>query len=345
MIGTEFLIGQGLGNQLFCYVTARAIAADKGVPFGTAGQEFFANNIHDTSGMYFMDIDLGHPISDQEKEKFNRYDEVDNRVYLGTFHDLKHGCYVSGADFCLPQVPDGTLIYGNMQDESYFAKYYDELKNWLKVKNEYDTYEYSKENLCILHMRGGDYFGQAEFTLKRSYWRKGMAHMRRLRPDMEFMIVTDDPESIKKILPEIPAHRSDIGRDFSIIKNAHYLLLSNSSFACMPAFLSETVKFILAPKYWGRYNVSDGYWCGEQNIYRDFHYQDRRGRIFTAAECRLELNEYKEKSRRYAKLNQYPRGISLIMKKVHAFYIHGEFWTVRILRSLRRRLGVGYRKL
>ena len=39
MIGTEFIKGQGLGNRLFCYITARAIAADAGVPFCTAARE------------------------------------------------------------------------------------------------------------------------------------------------------------------------------------------------------------------------------------------------------------------------------------------------------------------
>ena len=338
MIGTEFLKGQGLGNQLFCYVTARAIAADKGVKFGTAGQEFFANNMHDNSGMYFMDIDLGEVINDEDKKNFIRFDERDDRLYLGTFHDLKHGCYVTGPDPLMHQVADNTLIYGNMQDEHYFSKYYDVLKSWLKVKKEYDTYEYSKENLCILHMRGGDYFGQAEFTLKRKYWLNGIKKMRAIRPDMEFMIVTDDPDSIRKILPEIPAYRSDIGKDFMIIKNAHYLLLSNSSFACMPAFLSETVQYIIAPKYWGRYNVSDGYWCGEQNIYRDFHYMDRNGQLFSADECRRELAEYKANSSRYKKLNVYPQGWSLVMKKVGARFIHYQFWGMRIWRSLLRRM-------
>ena len=51
MIGTEFLDGQGLGNQLFCYVTARAIAEENGYEFGTAGQECFAVNIHSNRGM------------------------------------------------------------------------------------------------------------------------------------------------------------------------------------------------------------------------------------------------------------------------------------------------------
>lgn len=55
MIGTEFLKGQGLGNQLFCYVTARCIAIDNNVEFGTASQENFANNIHSNKGMYFYE--------------------------------------------------------------------------------------------------------------------------------------------------------------------------------------------------------------------------------------------------------------------------------------------------
>ena len=46
MIGTEFLQGQGLGNQLFCYVSARCIAEDLGADFATAGQEQLAVNIH-----------------------------------------------------------------------------------------------------------------------------------------------------------------------------------------------------------------------------------------------------------------------------------------------------------
>ena len=34
MIGTEFLYGFGLGNQLFWYVSARALAKEKGFEFG-----------------------------------------------------------------------------------------------------------------------------------------------------------------------------------------------------------------------------------------------------------------------------------------------------------------------
>ena len=50
MIGTEFLHGFGLGNQLFWYVAARAAALDKGVDFGICNPGALANNMHSDTG-------------------------------------------------------------------------------------------------------------------------------------------------------------------------------------------------------------------------------------------------------------------------------------------------------
>lgn len=339
MIGTEFINGQGLGNQLFCYVTARAIALENGYEFGTAGQERFAVNIHSNRGMYFMDVDLGHAISEEEKKTFQIYQDVDERLYIGNSrHDLTHGCYVAGADPGIHHVEDNTLLYGNMQDESYFIKYLPQIREWLKVKPEYDSYEYSRENLCVINMRGGEYTGSPELLINQRYWLHGIREMKKIRPDMEFVIITDDVETAQKMLPGIEAHHFDIGKDYVTLKNAHYLLLSNSSFACLPAHTSETLKFAIAPKYWARHNVSDGYWASEQNIYSLFHYMDRKGRMFTAEECRQELEQYKKKSRKYAAINVKPTGAQLKMRKLHAWYIYKKAYFCKIARGVRRRI-------
>lgn len=339
MIGTEFIDGQGLGNQLFCYVTARAIAEENGYEFGTAGQERFAVNIHSNRGMYFMDVDLGHAISEEEKKNFQVYQDVDNRLYLGNSkHDLTHGCYVAGADPEIHHVEDNTLIYGNMQDESYFIKYLPQVREWLKVKPEYDSYEYSRENLCVINMRGGEYTGSPELLINRKYWLHGIKEMRKIRPDMEFVIITDDVKTAEKMLPGIEAHHFDIGKDYVTLKNAHYLLLSNSSFACLPAHTSETLQFAIAPKYWARHNVSDGYWASEQNIYSLFHYMDRKGRMYTAQECREELEQYKRTSKKYAAMNVRPAGMQLKMREFHAWYIYKKAYLCKIARGVRRRI-------
>lgn len=339
MIGTEFIDGQGLGNQLFCYVTARALAMENGYEFGTAGQERFAVNIHSRRGMYFMDVDLGHVISEEDKKSFATYYDAEARLFIGNSrHDLTHGCYVAGADAGMHRVKDNTLIYGNMQDESYFIRYLPQVKEWLKVKPEYDSYEYSRENLCIINMRGGEYTGSPELLIGRGYWLHGIEQMKKIRPDMEFMIITDDVKTAQKMLPGIEAHHFDIGGDYVTLKNAHYLLLSNSSFACLPALTSETLQYVIAPKYWARHNVSDGYWASEQNIYTGWHYMDRKGRLFTDKECREELADYKRKSKKYAAVNQRPAGIRLEGMKLHAWYLYKKAYLGKIVRGVERRV-------
>ena len=325
MIGTEFLKGQGLGNRLFCYITARCLAQELGTEFGTAGQQYL--------DAPFLQLDLGRRIPDPEN--YTRYDEQERRLYLkNSPHDMVHGCYTAGADPVLLAVIEGasqereraaaaetgslsagtenagrdsrneagsdagrklqdhTLIYGNLQAEAYFSGYHNQIREWLKVRPEFDSYEYSQEDLCVINIRGGEYTEDPALFLKVSYFRHAMKWMRKQYPGIRFMTVTDDETAARKLLPEVPAHHFDPAKDYVTLKNAKHLIVSNSSFAFFPAYTSETVHEVIAPKYWARHNVSDGYWASEQNIYSDFLYMDRKGRIFTARECRKELAEY-----------------------------------------------------
>lgn len=337
MIGTEIFKGAGLGNQLFFYVTTRCIAKDLKLDFGLLTPENFANNIHSDCGLYFMNLDRGKPA---KREDFTYvYEEKDDRLFIGNSnHDLTHGCYVTGVDAELSRVKDGTLLIGNMQAEEYYIHHREEIREWLKVKEEYDCKEYSRDNLCIIHLRCSDYMGSPELYLKKKYWLAGMENMRKINPDMEFMIITNDVREAGKILPGIPAYNFDLAKDYAILKNARHLLLANSSFAYFPVFTSETVKTVIAPKYWARHNVSDGYWVSEQNIYTGFMYQDRKGRLFTAKECREELEEYKKKSRRYKRLNQKLTGAGLAAGKIRARLIYGSAYVMKIARGVKRRL-------
>ena len=258
MIGTKLSKGQGLGNQLFCYVTARCIAEKRGLDFSILGGETLANNIHSQCGLYFMDLDLGAPAREEDFSG-GVYQEREDRLYTGSSrHDMTHGCYVTGTDQGMFSVPDNTLLMGNMQAEDYFYDYKDEIRQWLKVKPEYDCREFSRDHLCVLHLRCSDYMDFPELFLRKKYWIDGMKQMRRIDPEMEFMIITNEVKEAQKILPGIPAYNFDLAKDYSILKNAKYLLLANSSFAYFPALCNENAAYILAPKYWARHNVSDG---------------------------------------------------------------------------------------
>lgn len=173
MLGTELLKGQGLGNQLFCYVTTRCIALENQLPYSILGSETVANNMHSSCGMYFMDLDYGMPSAKEDYKQV--YNEKEDRIFIGNSrHDLTHGCYVTGVDEKLLHPADYTLLYGNMQAERYYMKYKEDIKQWLKVKDEYDCMEYCRDNLCILHLRCSDYLDCPELYLRKNIGRTAL---------------------------------------------------------------------------------------------------------------------------------------------------------------------------
>lgn len=338
MIGTRLHNGQGLGNALFCYVATRCVARKLGTDFSIMGKERLEGIAGKGTGLYFMDLDFG--ITAQEKEFKQTYYEKEERLFLGNSrHDCKHGCYITGVDEDFMNVADGTFLYGNMQAEEYLLPFKNEIKQWLKVKPEYDSFEYCRDNLCIINIRGGEYTGSPELYVNKRYWLNGMAYMKRLRADMEFMIVTDDVEAAEKILPGIPAYHFSLDKDYVTLKNAKYLLLSNSSFAFFPAFTSETVQEIVAPKYWARHNVSDGYWASGQNIYTGWKYIGRDGKVYSAQECQKELEEYRKTSPKYKRVNKKPGSFGLKMMRLESELLYYFSYVKRIWPALLRRLG------
>lgn len=289
MLATEILNGQGIGNQLFCYVTTRSIAHDRGLEFGIKDSGWSGDRRYNQNGFYWLDLDMGEPVPNEMEV----YYEKDVRLKLNTcLHDMTHGCDIRKYDSNLVNVSDNTLIFGNMQDEKYFIHNKNLVKYWLKVKSEYDTYEYTDDNVCILNFRGGEYVGHHELYLTRKYWIDAMNNMTKINPDMEFVVITDDVKASQDMLPEIPAYHFSVDKDYAIIKNSKNVILSNSSFPFFAVFTSDTIENIIAPKYWARHNVSNGYWSMAQNMYCGWTYQDREGKLQTYEECLTEFQEY-----------------------------------------------------
>lgn len=281
--------GQGLGNQLFCYVTTRCIAADKGVEFGLTGLENLGDRRYNDKGLYFMDLYLGEPVD--ESKITNHYTEKELRLRTNSsHHDSTIGCDIRMYDPNLVAVQDNTKLDGIMQSEDYFYHRKEEIKQWLKVKPEHDCYDFSHDDICVINFR--DYKGNNELFLQREYWINAINHMLSINPNMQFLVITESPEVAKEMLPELEhnVYHFDVGKDYSIIKNAKWLILSNSSFAFFPAWTSDTARMIIAPKYWARHNVSNGYWSCSYNLYRDWFYMDRQGILFSYDECKRELN-------------------------------------------------------
>lgn len=295
MIVTEIYNGQGLGNQLACYVTTRVLAKDLGYDFGIM-------NPHKFKCLDFMELDFGLPVTGGTGREGGPPDTLPDGIqhyFKERWLYLSNGSNVTIDDPNLELIQDNTKIDGIFQSEDRIIHRRDEIRQWLKIKPEKDCYDYSDPNICIINYRGGEYAGVRDFHLSGKYWEDAIDRMKVINPDFQFFVITDDMERASKQFPDFEVRHFDIATDFTIIKNAHYLILSNSSFPYFATLLSDTIKYILAPKYWGRYNISDGYWSCGYNIFRNHNYLDRDGNLFIYEECVVEHDEYKKQTKIY----------------------------------------------
>ena len=292
MLATEFLHGQGLGNQLFAYVTTRVLARRLGYDFGIKGLHSAGDSRVNKKGFYFMNLDYGKEVPDN----LERYDEY--RHALKTDEWLRTDIRLTDKD--LLSIPDNRIIYGNFQSEDYFYDEIDIVKEWLKVRIMYEHYDTNGKNICVLNFRGGDMIGNAGAFVPASYWHNAMQHMSEYNPNMEYCIVTDDVQTANRMLPGIPAYHVDVAWDYVAVKNARNVICTTSTFSCFPLWTSENLEMCIAPKYWFHHNLSQGWWSLGCSIYSyPTYYMDREGKLFTPDECRVEWEQFKESTNIY----------------------------------------------
>lgn len=313
MIVTELYKGQGLGNQLWSYVVTRTLALDRGWEFGIMSPNKF-------KGTSFLDLDFGKVVSGGNGPEggppitlpqgiFHYYVEKD------TWYE-KYRCDIRDYDAGLLNIEDNTKIEGYFQSENFILHRKNEIKNWLRVKAEFDCYDFSKDEICILNIRGGEYKGSPDLILPKKYWTDAMANMLKINSSLRFVIITDDVKYTQVLLPQCESFHFDIGKDYSIVKNAKYLILANSSFSFFPAWTSETVKYVIAPKYWARHNISDGFWACAFNIYRDWMWQDNSGNLYDFDECVEEYSDYKDVHKLYEFKGKRPAKRGNVFEKI-----------------------------
>jgi len=275
MITTDFT--GNFGNHIFQYVTLRSVAEKKDFDWGCTNY-IYGDYLGGKSQMDFLDLDYGKPVEGIERE----YRE--NIVNLG--HTNVHQYH----DF--NDLEDNSKLVGCWQTEQYFDK--EKVRQWVQIKNE-ASYKNMDLNDCIINVRGGEYKGISDVVLPKSYWDNAIAHMRSINPDMQFTVITDDVPYAQHLFPDFALKCIHIGinTDYYMIYQAKYLILSNSSFAWFPAWLNQKSKLTIAPKYWARYNGSDGYWASSNIFTKGWFYLDREGNLETYEDVIEELKNSK----------------------------------------------------
>ena len=307
MLVTELYHGQGLGNQLFAYVTTRMLAYKLGYEFGITGHQNFGDSRVNNKGFYFMNLDFGKEVTGGYSPPGGPPESLPDGV-SNYYREYRHGLHTDSylrtdirlTDKNLFKISDNTKIDGVFQSEEYFGDRLDLVKEWLKIKPEYEHLDTNGKDICVMNFRGGDMVGNAGGFVPKSYWTKAIDNMLQYNPNMQFCIVTDDVKTANMMLPEYPAYHEDVAWDYIAIKNARNIICSTSTFACFPLWTSETLEYCIAPKYWFHHNLSQGWWSLGCSIYSYVsHYMDRDGNLFTPDECRVEWEDYKKESNLY----------------------------------------------
>lgn len=293
MISNELYDGQGLGNQLWNYALTRIIAEKNHCEFSVLGRENF-------KGREFMNINFG---SDNPKSNFYYKEKME--YFTSTDIDI------SRTDLDLLKIKPFTKFDGNCQSTQYLEGYEEKLQEWILVKDEYKKYAPEKDS-CVIHFRAGDFKKIKDVFLPQKYYLDAIHHMQTEHKVSKFYCVTDEKAIAQKILPshveiigsalldiqdktKATHHKGGpLGIDFSLILQADYLIIPNSSFSWWAAYLNKNKKAVIAPKYWARHNISDGYWSTSDIITTDFTYLDKRGSVFSSQECLVEKEAYEK---------------------------------------------------
>lgn len=287
-----------LGNHMWQYAVCRTIAEKLGYEWGINPSP--THDYHSGANqMSFMDVDFGKPINGIEHEYhepwkiYKHVDEVNITMFNPSLYEIK----------------DNTLMIGHngakggiYQSEDYIIDRKDDIKQWYKI-NDIHKLDFEKilsnlglvldDNLCVINFRGGEYRNIPNVLLRRQYWVDAINHMKILNKDMKFIVISDDPKLAESFMPySIPCYHLSIGFDYYVVNQAKWLIISNSTFGWWPAWLNENVNKVIAPRYWARHNVSDGYWATGDSYTRGFDYLDRGGKLYDYEICRLEAEKY-----------------------------------------------------
>jgi hypothetical protein len=164
---------------------------------------------------------------------------------------------------------ENTQIQGYFQSELFFFKYRYPIKEFLIRKLLSQTnYDEIGVDSVELHVRLGDFYRSRKArrfhgVINDEYVALALHHLDFFSNQKVLRIITDDTESLKKVLPNSSRFASLLVsselalNDFRILTESRNLIISNSTFSWWGAYLSSAN--VIAPAKWfaGKYSRLD----------------------------------------------------------------------------------------
>jgi hypothetical protein len=265
----------GLGNQLFEYAAARALAIHHSVPLKL--DISYYEKISKTFMLDNFSFDIAIASRDelmQESDK-NLFTKAIQRLL--PFHKrtpFREPYYHYYPDFL--KAPSETYLKGLWQSEKYFSQIKDIVKDEFIVKPGLVTHLEEKakvmqaESSVSIHIRRGDYLHPKALPhhglLPEEYYLEAISIIMKKHPNSKIYFFSDDIEWVKKYITEKSAFnlpyefvsgnytqnytKLDL-EDFYLMQQCKHNIIANSTFSWWCAWLNKNPeKIVVAPQKW-----------------------------------------------------------------------------------------------
>lgn len=269
----------GLGNQMFQYAFARALADKFSVDIVFDFCFFEDIKMHEnfTTRVFELDVfDINYKSAEKEdldKVKYPDFESKLKRSFAKTFPQKYSINYIReknsyAFDKKLLSSPDYIYYEGYFQNEKYFKHLRTallkefSLKVPLDEKNQIVLDKILETNSISIHIRRGDYVdlestSKIHGTCSLDYYKEAIEYIAKRVKDPHFFLFSDDIEwVIKNLKLEYPFTVVDFNQDkgwfdLNLMKQCKHNITANSSFSWWGAWLNENPdKIVIAPKKW-----------------------------------------------------------------------------------------------
>ncbi|MBB4037428.1 hypothetical protein GGR21_003345 [Dysgonomonas hofstadii] len=270
----NIILSGGLGNQMFQYATARALA-ERLQTCLVLDSHTFGRKTEATARNFELSIfNINYPVKSTFKGTFliKAYPFI--QKYRGFFQKLGFftDTYAILYQPVFERLRGNITMFGYFQNEQYFKNIASVLQNDftfrqpLTDKNLELAEKIKAGNSVAMHIRRGDYLTNKSaisnfVTCDINYYRKAIDHISLQIVNPEFYIFSDDTDWVKNNINFVnhPVSFIDWNRgdksyiDMQLMSICKHNIIANSSFSWWGAWLNENPdKVVIAPGKWFR---------------------------------------------------------------------------------------------
>jgi hypothetical protein len=256
----------GLGNQLFEYATARAIAIRTGVPL-EIDLRFYSKETKDTTkDAWLLDLPIKARVKRYERNlsgPHNPLRRAFEKLVLERFREVHVDKQLTFNER-VTHLGSNAVLIGYFQSYKYFERCWDTISPELDMLRFVDTswvsaIEKRAAQWCAVHVRRGDYVGDQRFEMQNpaQYYASAMRFVQETAPNTQFAVFSDDIAwcHTQSFLANCAFYEGASDRhpatDLATMSRATSNIICNSSYSWWAAWKGQRPgKVIVAPSIW-----------------------------------------------------------------------------------------------